>query len=108
MLMVTSLLYLLYIKNNEYFIDFFKYKELIKKVIESRKNYKDFNREENTQFNTVMYIAIRDLINLDQFSNEEKKEMVEYLNDFFNKNIDEIDDNIKISKNAYNYKKNLI
>ena len=98
---IFSNLSFIYIKNNEYFIDFFKYKELIKKVIESRKNYKDFNREENTQFNTVMYIAIRDLINLDQFSNEEKKEMVEYLNDFFNKNIDEIDDNIKISKNAY-------
>lgn len=98
---IFSNLSFIYIKNNEYFVDFFEYKKLLKKVIEMRKKYKDFNKDKNVKFNTIMFIAIRDLINLDEFNSEEKKEMTEYLNNFFNENIDEIDDNIKISKNAY-------
>lgn len=98
---IFSSLSFIYIKNSGYFIDFFEYKELLKKVIAMRKKYKDFNKEKNIQFNTIMFIAIRDLINLDEFTNEEKKEMTEYLNNFFNENIEEIDDNIKISRNAY-------
>lgn len=99
---IFSNLSFVYIKNNEYFMDFFEYRKLLEKVIFERERFKDFSKEKNIQFNTIMYIAIRDLINLDEFSNEEKEEMTEYINNFFNENIDNIDENIKISKAAYN------
>ena len=91
----------IYIKNNDYFIDFNDYKELLEKVIQERKRYKDYTKEKNIQFNTIMFVAIRDFINLDEFSNVEKDNMVKYLNTFLNENIDEIDDNIKITQRAY-------
>lgn len=91
----------IYIKNNNYFIDFFEYKKLLKKTIKERKRYKDFTKQKNIQFNTIMFYAIRDLINFEEFSNEEKEEMIKYLNTFFNENKDEIDDNIKITQKAY-------
>lgn len=91
----------IYIKNNNYFIDFFEYKKLLEKVIKERKRYKDFTKEKNIQFNTIMFFAIRDLINFEEFSNEEKEDMTKYLTDFFNENKDEIDDNIKITQKAY-------
>lgn len=91
----------IYIKNNNYFIDFFEYKKLLEKVIKERKRYKDFTKEKNIQFNTIMFFAIRDLINFEEFSNEEKKDMTKYLTAFFNENKDEIDDNIKITQKAY-------
>ena len=91
----------IYIKNNNYFIDFFEYKKLLEKVIKERKRYKDFTKEKNIQFNTIMFFAIRDLINFEEFSNEEKEDMTKYLTAFFNENKDEIDDNIKITQKAY-------
>lgn len=91
----------IYIKNNNYFIDFFEYKKLLEKVIKERKRYKDFTKEKNIQFNTIMFFAIRDLINFEEFSNEEKEDMTKYLTVFFNENKDEIDDNIKITQKAY-------
>lgn len=91
----------IYIKNNDYFIDFNDYKKLLEKVIQERKRYKDYTKEKNIQFNTIMFVAIRDFINLDEFSNVEKDNMVKYLNTFLNENIDEIDDNIKITQRAY-------
>lgn len=91
----------IYIKNNNYFIDFFEYKKLLEKVIKERKRYKDFTKEKNIQFNTIMFFAIRDLINFEEFSNEEKEDMTKYLTAFFNENKDEIDDNIKINQKAY-------
>lgn len=91
----------IYIKNNNYFIDFFEYKKLLEKVIKERKRYKDFTKEKNIQFNTIMFFAIRDLINFEEFSNEEKEDMTKYLIAFFNENKDEIDDNIKITQKAY-------
>lgn len=91
----------IYIKNNNYFIDFFEYRELLEKVIQERKEYKDFTKRKNIQFNTIMFVAIRDLINLEEFSNEEKENMIKYLNNFFNENKDEIDENIKITQKAY-------
>ena len=99
---IFSNLSFIYIKNNGYFIDFLEYKELLKKVISMKKYYKDFNKEKNIEFNTIMYIAIRDLINLDDFSNEEKNEMIKFLKEFFNEHIDEIDESIKITNSAYN------
>lgn len=98
---IFSNLSFIYMKNNEFFIDFFEYMDLIKKAIEMKKNYKDFNRKKNVEFNTIMYVAIRDLINLDDFSIEEKEEMITFLNDFYNENIEEIDESIKIRKRAY-------
>lgn len=91
----------IYIKNNNYFIDFFEYKKLLEKVIKERKRYKDFTKEKNIQFNTIMFFAIRDLINFEEFSNEEKEDMTKYLTAFFDENKDEIDDNIKITQKAY-------
>lgn len=91
----------IYIKNNNYFIDFFEYKKLLEKVIKERKRYKDFTKEKSIQFNTIMFFAIRDLINFEEFSNEEKEDMTKYLIAFFNENKDEIDDNIKITQKAY-------
>ncbi len=91
----------IYIKNNNYFIDFFEYKKLLEKVIKERKRYKDFTKEKNIQFNTIMFFAIRDLINFEEFSNKEKEDMTKYLTAFFNENKDEIDDNIKITQKAY-------
>jgi len=91
----------IYIKNNNYFIDFFEYKKLLEKVIKERKRYKDFTKEKNIQFNTIIFFAIRDLINFEEFSNEEKEDMTKYLTAFFNENKDEIDDNIKITQKAY-------
>lgn len=91
----------IYIKNNNYFIDFFEYKKLLEKVIKERKRYKDFTKEKNIQFNTIMFFAIRALINFEEFSNEEKEDMTKYLTAFFNENKDEIDDNIKITQKAY-------
>lgn len=91
----------IYIKNNNYFIDFFEYKKLLEKVIKERKRYKDFTKEINIQFNTIMFFAIRALINFEEFSNEEKEDMTKYLTAFFNENKDEIDDNIKITQKAY-------
>lgn len=91
----------IYIKNNNYFIDFFEYKKILEKVIKERKRYKDFTKEKNIQFNTIMFFAIRDLINFEEFSNEEKEDMTKYLTAFFNENKDEIDDNIKITQKAY-------
>lgn len=92
----------IYIKNNNYFLDFFELENLLYKAIKTRKRYKDFTKEKNIQFNTIMFFAIRDLINFDEFSNEEKEDMTKYLNTFFKENIDEIDDNIKITQKAYN------
>ena len=91
----------IYIKNNDYFIDFNDYKYLIEKVIKERKRYKDFTKEMNIKFNTIMFVAIRDFINLDEFSTAEKNNMIKYIGAFLNENINEIDDNIKITQNAY-------
>lgn len=99
---IFSNLSYIYIKNNDFFINFFELKLLIKKVIEARKNYKDFNKEANIQFNTIMFVAIKDLINLDEFNSVEKEKMIEFLDEFLNTNYSEIDDNIKITKNACN------
>ncbi len=91
----------IYIKNNDYFIDFNDYKYLIEKAINERKRYKDFTKKMNIQFNTIMFVAIRDFINLDEFSKVEKDNMIKYISTFLNENINEIDDNIKITQNAY-------
>lgn len=91
----------IYIKNNEYFIDFIEYKKLIEKVITEKKKYKDFSKSSNVEFNTIMYCAIRDMINLDFFDTDEKRNMAKFLDEFLNENINEIDDSIRITKQIY-------
>ena len=91
----------IYIKNNDFFIDFVEYKKLVQKTIRDRSRYKDFSKLSNIEFNTIMYYAIRDMANMDEFSLEEKINMSKYLDEFFNKNATEIADHIKITKKVY-------
>ena len=91
----------IYIKNNDYFIDFNEYKKLIEKVISEKTKYKDYSKSSNVEFNTIMYCTIRNMINLDFLNTGEKRNMSNFLDDFFNKNINEISNNIKITKKIY-------
>lgn len=100
-ILCNNVLYI-YIKNNNFFIDFFELKNILEKAIKARKRYRDFTKEKNIQFNSIMFFTIRELINFDEFSNEEKEDMIKYLNTFLKENIDEIDDSIKITQKAYN------
>ena len=50
---IFSNLSFVYIKNNEYFMDFFEYRKLLEKVIFERERFKDFSKEKNIQFNTI-------------------------------------------------------
>ena len=92
----------IYIKNNDYFLNFYEYKELLMKAINERKRYKDYDKKRNIEFNTIMYEAIKGLINLDEFfSKQEKKEMNEYLIQFYNENVEELDESIRITRKVY-------
>ncbi len=87
-----------YLKNNKFFIDFKVLYELVNKAIENQACYEDYTEDLKKDFNTIMFYAMRGILNLDVFNRTESQEVVNRINDFVDENIEHMNDDIKLMR----------